>query len=186
MSFHSSAESLDLTNAIWDDGEWVSWAEIDRYVEGEAAEDEREVLEDDEEGLAPEGSAKDETSLQKLDRLEKQIARAQEELALGNSIGDRIGEMGELYAEARFRINRHRKCAQGSDGKIGNDFVEVKTISPWKKKSAVRVKRTGHWTKLVVVRISKQWIFEAQIYDRSDLVQGKRGKYITVSWMPGK
>jgi hypothetical protein len=120
--------------------------------------------------------------MRKLERLEIQISNARDALAREENISVRIGEMGELYAEARFRIKRHRKCAQGSDGKIGNDFVEVKTISPWKKTPEVRVKRSGHWSRLVVVKISEQWIFEAKMFSRADLGPGNGDKYAKVRW----
>jgi len=175
---------LDHTNAISDDGEWVSWAEINRFIEEKDADEDEDwdLVEDEDDGMNPEGSPEEESSMRKLDRLEIQISNAQDALARGEDIGGRIGEMGELFAEARFRIKRHRKCAQGSDGKIGKDYVEVKTISPWKKTQEVRVKRSGHWSRLVVVKISEQWIFEARMLSRADLGPGNGGKHAKVRW----
>lgn len=49
-------------------------------------------------------------------------------------------------------MKRHRAHACGSDGKIGNDFVEVKTISPEKTDGKVLVKRAGNFNKLLVVK----------------------------------
>lgn len=178
--------TLNYTNAVWDDGEWVSWAEINRFIEGERGNDEEgwDAFddEDDDEGIEPKGSPESETSMQKLDRLEQQITKTQEALERGEDIGGRIGEMGELYAEARFRFKRHRKCAQGSDGKIGCHFVEVKTISPWKKTQQVRVKRSGNWSKLIVVKINQQWVFDARMFDREELGPGNGGKHAKVMW----
>ncbi len=54
------------------------------------------------------------------------------------------GELGELYAEIKFGLKRHRPGAAGSDGRLGNDFVEVKTISPEKTKDKEIVKLSGH------------------------------------------
>ena len=34
------------------------------------------------------------------------------------------GELGELYAEIEYGIRRHKPCTKGSDGKLGNDFIE--------------------------------------------------------------
>lgn len=178
-------EILNPTNAIWDDGEWVSWADINRVIEAKDEDDEEEgweFVEEEGDGLNPEGSPDEESSMQKLERLDIQVERAGEALARGEDIGGRIGEMGELYAEARFRIRRHRKHAQGSDGKLGNDFVEVKTISPWKKTPEVQVKRSGHWSRLVVVKITEQWIFEAKMFQRKELGSGNGGKYVKVRW----
>ena len=92
-----------------------------------------------------------------------------------------FGELGELYAEIKYGIRRHRPGAAGSDGKLGNDFVEIKTISPGKAKAKVFVKRAGHFSKLVVVKISADFEFEARMIDRNALVKGK-GRRASVSW----
>jgi hypothetical protein len=34
------------------------------------------------------------------------------------------GELGELYAEVKYGIKLHKPHTRGSDGKLGNDFVE--------------------------------------------------------------
>ena len=43
------------------------------------------------------------------------------------------GELGELYAEIKYGIIRHHPGTQGSDGRLGNDWIEIKTISPEKR-----------------------------------------------------
>lgn len=50
------------------------------------------------------------------------------------------GELGELYAEIKYGIKRHGPGMAGSDGRMGNDWVEIKTISPEKGKGKVLVK----------------------------------------------
>ena len=50
------------------------------------------------------------------------------------------GELGELYGELKYDIKRHRPMAQGSDGRLGNDHIEIKTISPEKKTNRHKVK----------------------------------------------
>lgn len=94
---------------------------------------------------------------------------------------DIFGELGELYAEVTFGIRRHRLRAAGSDGRLGNDFIEIKTIGPDNRSEKVRVKRAGHFNKLLVVRIDDGYGFEARMVDRKALSKG-RGKLITVSW----
>jgi len=89
--------------------------------------------------------------------------------------------LGELYAEIKFGMKRHRPKAQGSDGKLGNDFVEVKTISPEKAAHKVQVKRKGNFSKLLVVKISESFEFEGRIVDRSALRTGT-GKVARFSW----
>lgn len=71
------------------------------------------------------------------------------------------GELGELHAEIEYGIKRHKPMTPGSDGKIGNDYVEVKTISPEKNSTEVQVKRAGNFNKLLIVKISDDFRFES-------------------------
>ena len=93
------------------------------------------------------------------------------------------GELGELYAQVKFGLSLHRPHVQGSDGKLGNDFVEVKTISPEKTKSTVTVRRRGNFSKLLVVKIDDEFNFEGRLVDRN-LIGRKKGNKgsATVSW----
>ena len=92
-----------------------------------------------------------------------------------------FGELGELYGEAKYGIKRHKPFAQGSDGKLGNDFVEIKTISPLKSDSTVRVKRAGNFSKLLIVKISEDFEFKAKMLNRKNLRKGS-GKHIKAKW----
>ena len=92
-----------------------------------------------------------------------------------------LGELGELFAEIMFGIKRHNPMTQGSDGKLGNEFVEVKTITPDKRGDGVRLKRAGNFGKLVVVKISDDFQFAARMVDRHILGKGS-GKWATLSW----
>ncbi|HEY6641896.1 hypothetical protein [Povalibacter sp.] len=89
--------------------------------------------------------------------------------------------MGELFAEIKFGLKRHRAHAQGSAGKLGNDFVEVKTISPEKRAGRVHVKRAGNFNKLLIVKITEDFEFEARLIGREALGKGK-GKLARFSW----
>jgi hypothetical protein len=91
------------------------------------------------------------------------------------------GELGELFAEIRFGIKRHKPHTQGSDGKLGNDFVEIKTISPEKDGGQVQVKRAGNFNKLLVIKISEQFDFEGRFIERKRLSKGE-GTHARVSW----
>ena len=91
------------------------------------------------------------------------------------------GELGELYAEIKYDIKRHKPHTRGSDGKLGNDFVEVKTISPEKNKDQVKVKRAGNFNKLLIIKINKNFTFEGQLIARKDLPKGE-GNHAAVSW----
>ena len=91
------------------------------------------------------------------------------------------GELGELHAELRYAIKRHRPHTPGSDGKLGNDYVEVKTISPEKNSAVVQVKRSGNFNKLVVVKISDDFQFESRMLDRRRIPKGE-GAHARIEW----
>lgn len=91
------------------------------------------------------------------------------------------GELGELYAEIQYGIDRHKPFTRGSDGKLGNDFIEIKTISPEKEGDQVQVKRAGNFNKLLVVKISTTFEFEGCLIERKRLSKGE-GAYARVSW----
>ena len=91
------------------------------------------------------------------------------------------GELGELYAEIQYGIKRHKPHTRGSDGKIGNDYIEIKTISPEKAGERVQVKRAGNFNKLLVIKITKELDFEGRFIERKKLSKGE-GKHARVSW----
>jgi len=91
------------------------------------------------------------------------------------------GELGELYAEIKYGIKRHKPHTRGSDGKLGNDFVEIKTISPEKAGELVQVKRAGNFNKLLVVKITTDFEFEGRFIERKNLSKGG-GTHARVSW----
>jgi hypothetical protein len=64
---------------------------------------------------------------------------------------------------------------------MGNDFVEIKTISPDKRSNKVQVKRAGNFSKLIVVKITEDYDFEARVISRKELRKGT-GKHASVSW----
>lgn len=71
-------------------------------------------------------------------------------------------------------------CTWGN-GRIGNDHVEVKTISPQKQKHKIQLKRSGNFNKVIVVRISAVFEFESRMFERKRLNKGK-GKFARISW----
>ena len=92
-----------------------------------------------------------------------------------------FGELGELFAEITFGIKRHKPRTQGSDGRLGNDFIEIKTITPEKNNEKVSVKRKGNVNKLLVVKINEEFEFEARMLDRKHMGKGS-GKLAVVAW----
>ena len=91
------------------------------------------------------------------------------------------GELGELFGEIHYGIKRHKPHTKGSDGKIGNDFIEIKTISPEKNIEEVRVKRAGNFNKLLIVKINEDFSFESQMIARKNLPKGD-GTHVRASW----
>ncbi len=87
------------------------------------------------------------------------------------------GELGEIYAEIRFRLRRHESHRAGSDGTIDGKLVEVKTISPEKASDNVLVKAQGDFEELLIVRIDQDFQFQGKLFDRSELA-GASGKFL--------
>jgi hypothetical protein len=147
----------DTSEGVWDDGEWISWD----WINGQLADQELQ-------------RAYPKANLEVVKIFEDLVAIAQSyRLATGRYL-QIWGELGELYAEIRFGIVRHRPGMQGSDGRIGNDWIEVKTISPEKAGTTIHVKLAGNFNKLLVVKISEEFEFEARIIDRRALKKGNR------------
>jgi hypothetical protein len=87
------------------------------------------------------------------------------------------GELGEIYAEIKFGLRRHRTYEAGSDGIIAGKLVEVKTISPEKTSDRVLVKSQGNFEQLLIVRIDRDFQFQGKLFDRSEL-KGASGKFL--------
>lgn len=154
----------DSSDGIWDDGEWISWDYINQHL-----------YEQDFQKAFPEASPHLVMVFQDL------VAVASEYKNLTGRYLQIWGELGELYAEIKFGVKRHRPGAQGSDGKLGDDFVEIKTISPEKGSDRVQVKRTGNFGKLLVIKIDDDFEFNARLIDRRDL-KTSGGKHANYTW----
>lgn len=87
------------------------------------------------------------------------------------------GELGEIYAEIKFGLRRHKTHRAGSDGIIAGKLVEVKTISPEKGCDRVLVKSQGNFEQLLIIRIDRDFQFQGKLLDRSEL-QGGAGKFL--------
>ena len=154
----------DPSEGIWDDGEWVSWEYINQQL---YEKDLRESFPD--------------ASPELVIVFETLVSAAAEYKELTGRYLQIWGELGEVFAEIKYGIKRHKPMTQGSDGRRGNDFVEVKTISPEKGVAQAQVKRSGNFNKLVIVRITEDFEFEARMIDRKSLKKGN-GKHAKVKW----
>jgi hypothetical protein len=158
-------EYPDFSDGVWDDGEWISWDWINGQLHAQELREQYPLAH-------PE-------LIEVFEQLVDAAARYKE--ITGNYL-QVWGQLGELYAEIKFGVKCHRPRTQGSDGKLGNDFVEVKTISPEKSAQRIAVKRAGNFNKLLVVRISEEFEFEARLIDRKALGKGG-GKLARYTWV---
>ena len=154
----------DSSDGIYDDGEWISWEWINQQLH------EQELKKE-----FPKASIEIVKVFEDL-----VLAAAQYKYLTGRYL-QIWGELGELYAEIKIGIKRHRPGTAGSDGRLGNDWIEVKTISPEKGKEKVLVKRAGNFNKLLVVKINEDFEFQAKLIDRKKLSKGT-GKNASFSW----
>lgn len=150
-------ELSDPSDGIWDDGEWISWEWINEQIYEQELKSQYEV-----------------EDIRLAEIFERFVEVAVDYKKATGRFLQIWGELGELYAQVKFGVNLHRPHVQGSDGKLGNDFVEVKTISPEKTKSTVTVSRKGNFSKLLVVKIDDKFNFEGRLVDRN-LLGRKKG-----------
>lgn len=92
------------------------------------------------------------------------------------------GRAGEVFAAAKLGLNLCRDYTQGHDGRMGNHLVEIKTITPLKRKPFVRVKRSGNFSLLAVVWFHSSLEAELRLIRRSRLPKGNRGACFRLSW----
>lgn len=124
-------------NAIYDDGEWITWTEINSHLERLEFEARFPDLDAD---LVP--------IFQSL------LSTAQDYYELTGRHLQVYGDIGELYGVITHGLKLHRNYAQGSDGKIGNHFVEVKTITPFKSNDVVALNLKRNFSKVLIVKVS--------------------------------
>ncbi|MEQ9246366.1 MAG: hypothetical protein RLO21_10300, partial [Nitratireductor sp.] len=91
------------------------------------------------------------------------------------------GDIGELYGAITYGIKLHKNYAQGSDGRLKNDFIEVKTITPFNKKNRISVSLSGHFNKLFVVKINPDFEISGRLIKRCDLPKSD-GKNLVLKW----
>lgn len=152
-------------NGIYDDGEWISWDWIDGQLHKQ--------------DLAEEFPEADEDVINIFEDL---VRAAAEYKQITGRYLQIWGELGELYAEIKYGLKRHKPGTTGSDGRLGNDWIEVKTMSPEKQTEKVHVKRAGNFNKLLVVKISENFEFVSRVIDRKSLGKGEGGSHLRINW----
>lgn len=150
-------------NAFWD-GEWVSWDQIDEQIQHK-------------EWRARFPNA----DLSIVSVFESLMSTAQHYHELTGRHLQVYGDIGELYACITHGLKLHRNYAQGSDGRIGNDLVEVKTITPFKSNDRVTLNLDRNFSKVLIVKINAAFEIAARMVDRRALLGGK-GSKLTLDW----
>lgn len=156
-------ELPDHNRAFWDDGEWVSWDEINKQI------------------AYKEWRAKYPNADLALVCIFNDLLSTACSYQAGTGRHLQVyGDIDELFGVITHGIVLHRNYAQGSDGRLGNDLVEVKTITPFKKTDTVEINMDRNFSKLLLVKINDEFEIKGQLVDRSLLPKGK-GK-IGISW----
>lgn len=151
-------------NAIYDDGEWITWTEINSHLARLEFKDRFPDLDVD---LVP--------IFQGL------LSLAQDYHDLTGSHLQVYGDLGELYGAITHGIKLHRNYAQGSDGRLGNDFVEVKTITPFKKNDTITLNLKRNFSKVLIVKIDAQFEVQGRLIDRKALKK-VQGDTLRINW----
>lgn len=157
---------LGPDNAIWDDGEWVSWDEINEQIQYKEWR-----------------SRYPNADLSLISVFESLISTAEEYYRLTGSHLQVYGDIGELYGAITHGIKLHRNYAQGSDGRLGNHFVEVKTITPFKNRDVVEINLARNFSKVLIVKINADFEVRGKLIDRKSLpTKDVRGNRIRIDW----
>ena len=151
-------------NAIWDDGEWVSLDEIDEQIEYK-------------EWRARYPNA----DLSMVQIFKSLLYNAQDYHELTGRHLQVYGDIGELFGVITHGLKLHRNYAQGSDGRIGNDFVEVKTITPFKTNDVVELNLKRNFNKVLIVKISADFEVRGKLIPRKSLPKVK-GDKLVLAW----
>jgi len=157
---------LGPDNAIWDDGEWISWDEINEQIQYK-------------EWRARYPNA----DLSLVPIFESLIGAAEEYYQLTGSHLQVYGDIGELYGAITHGIKLHRNYAQGSDGRLGNYFVEVKTITPFKNRDVVEINIDQNFSTVLIVKVNANFEVRGKLIDRKALPAGKmRNNRLCINW----
>ncbi len=166
-------------DAIWDDGEWISWDWVNQNI---ADPDDRKSGHPFDLGidvmLPPKEKA---ATLAMYEMFASLVESARSYFELTGRHLPIYGELGELYAELHHGLERFEPNHAGADGRIGVDFVEVKTISPHKGMDRVQVKKAGNFNKLQIVKISSDLKFKSVLLDRKKLRSAGQ-KHLRAEW----
>ncbi|MES2435516.1 MAG: hypothetical protein V4586_17040 [Pseudomonadota bacterium] len=168
---------LGPDNAFWIDGEWLSWDDIPDLDEDDFHRSHLAKLEHEAELRFQYPNA--DIALIPVFRDLLELAERYH-LETGRHL-QIYGDLGELFGAITYGIKLHRNYAKGSDGRLGDDHVEVKTITPFKTKDVVEIDTSGNFSKLLVVKINAAFQVSGRMIDRKQLPKSA-GRYLPVRW----
>lgn len=151
-------------NAIYDDGEWITWTHINSHLARLEFEARYPGYDYD---LLPVFQGLLDAAMLYHD--------------LTGSHLQVYGDLGELYGAITHGIKLHRNYAQGSDGRLGNDFVEVKTITPFKAKDEIELNLKRNFSKVLIVKIDEEFEVQSKMIDRKTLPK-RKGSKLKLKW----
>lgn len=161
---HLQTDMWNEDNAIYDEGEWITWTEINSHLER----------------LEFQARFPDVT-IELVPIFQSLLEAAQQYHELTGSHLQVYGDLGELYGAITYGIKLHRNYAQGSDGKLANDFVEIKTITPFKRKDKITLNLNRNFSKVLIVKIDTNFEVQAKLLDRRSLPKGS-GSRLILNW----
>ncbi|MFI8665519.1 hypothetical protein ACIGGE_03680 [Qipengyuania sp. NPDC077410] len=151
-------------NAIYDDGEWITWTEINSHLDRLEFKARFPNLE-----------------VELVPMFQELLTLAQDYHGLTGRHLQVYGDLGELYGAITYGIKLHRNYAQGSDGKLGNHLVEVKTITPFKTNNTVSLNLERNFSKVLIVKIDEDFEVSGKLIDRKAL-PNKKGSKLRLDW----
>lgn len=159
---------------FWIDGEWIALLDEDTFSsEAERLEYDAQLKWDfpraSDVNLVP-------YYLELLDLAERYFRDTKRHLNI-------YGDIGELYGAIEYGIRLNRPLSQGADGRLGNHHVEIKTISPLSGSDCKELRRSGNWSKILLVKIDNQFDVRGYMLDRNDF-PGK-GQKVRIKWDSG-
>ena len=158
-------EEIDWSDrAFYDDGEWITWSEIDEQLRYK------------------EWGAKYPNAIRSMIPYFEDLISLAESYHFETGLHlNTYGDIGELFGAITYGIRLNKTYAQGADGRLGDDHVEIKTITPFKNRDEVHVKLSGNWSKLLVVKINAEFQVSGRMIGRRQLPK-RNGKLLRVKW----
>lgn len=160
--------------SFWVDGEWIApYDEDDHHSELERLEYEAQLKWD-----YPRA-----TDINLVPYLEELLCLARNFFHETGRHLNVYGDIGELYGAVVYGVRLNKEYAPGADGRIGDDHIEIKTISPLSICDKKAVSRAGNWNKLLLVKVDHEFEVHGYMMDRKAL-PGK-GNKVRIKWDNG-